>query len=231
MSQHIVITGANRGIGLGFVNHYLKQGMRVTACCRAPQHADALQRLSQQYPQLSLVRLDITVKAEMNAFIDSLVGEPIDLLINNAGDYGPKGVTFGHCDEQEWLKVMQVNAIAPIMLTQACYPLLKQSRQSKVIFISSKMGSIADNNSGGAYLYRSSKAALNAAVKSLAIDLHVDGIACAVYHPGWVQTAMGGPNALISVKDSVAGLSHCIDTLVLTGSGGFYNYDGNPLPW
>ncbi|WP_281214264.1 SDR family oxidoreductase [Shewanella insulae] len=231
MAKHVVITGANRGIGLGFVKYYLANGDIVSACCRQPAQASALIQLAESHPNLNIIQLDVTDETSVLALPRHLNDAPIDLLINNAGYYGPKGIGFGQLHAPEWQKVLAVNTIAPLMVTQTCYPMLQKATNAKVVCISSKMGSMADNQSGGSYLYRSSKAGLNAALKSLAIDLSSEEIYCVAFHPGWVQTDMGGPNALITVNEAVAQMAECIDKLDAGQSGLFLNFDGQVIPW
>ena len=156
---------------------------------------------------------------------------PIDLFINNAGVYGPRDSVFGNVDEDNWLSVLRINSIAPLLLTQLIIEYLRKGEVKKLIYVTSKMGSIDDNKGGGAYVYRSSKAALNAIVKSVAVDLSSEGFTTAVLHPGWVQTDMGGPNALINVQTSVSGMVSVIEKLSSEDSGSFLNYDGSVIPW
>ncbi|MFV7786094.1 SDR family oxidoreductase [Shewanella marisflavi] len=231
MTKHVVITGANRGIGLGFVRHYLSQGDKVSACCRQPSQASALIQLAEIYGNLNILQLDVTDDASVKALPQHLNDHTIDILINNAGYYGPKGEGVGQLHSAEWQKVLAINTIAPLMVTQICYPMIQKATDAKVVFISSKMGSMGDNQSGGSYLYRSSKAGLNAAVKSLAIDLSSEDIYCAIFHPGWVQTEMGGPNALLTVTEAVEQMTLCIEKLDSESSGKFLNYDGQVIPW
>ncbi|WP_299805100.1 SDR family oxidoreductase [uncultured Shewanella sp.] len=231
MTKHVLITGGNRGIGRAFVEHYLKAGWNVTACCRDPKKAVELSVLKSNYEQLTVLALDVTLCESMAALTEKLADTPLDLLINNAGYYGPKGVEFGSCDANEWRKVIEVNTIAPLLLTQALYQNLKLGSNTVAAFISSKVGSMEDNSSGGGYYYRSSKAALNSVVKSLSIDLKGDGIKCVALHPGWVLTAMGGPKALIDTDMSVKGMLEVIGKLTWDQSGEFYDYQGKPIPW
>ncbi|MBD1389727.1 SDR family oxidoreductase [Neiella sp. HB171785] len=229
MTQNVLITGANRGIGLEFCQQYLAAGARVFACCRTPQQATELNALANDYRQLTVLPLDIASHQQAADIVTQLNGVTLDVLINNAGIYGAKGASLEAIDAEEWLHVLHIDAIAPVLLTRTLQPLLGNG--SKVAFVSSKMGSIADNQSGGSYMYRSAKAALNAAVKSLAIDWHEHGIRIALLHPGWVKTDMGGPNALISTDQSVAGMKNVIDSLSANDNGQFINYDGAPIPW
>lgn len=229
--RHVIITGANRGIGLAFVKHYLLSGWQVSACCRDLSKALELKQLLSGDNSLNVIELDVTDPSSITRLAQAVDAQPIDLLINNAGYYGPKGVSFGHTAVEEWRRVLEVNTIAPLLLTEALYPNLKRAIRPLVAFISSKVGSMEDNTSGGGYYYRSSKAALNSVVKSLSIDLRQDGIKCVALHPGWVQTEMGGPNALIDTDTSVEGMCQVIDTLTPNQSGNFYDYQGAVIPW
>lgn len=226
-----MITGANRGIGLSFVKQYLLSGWQVTACCREPNKAQELKVLMAKYVNLKVTELNVTDASSVAKLAQAKDMQSIDLLINNAGYYGPKGVRFGHSDVEEWRRVLEVNTIAPLLLTESLYAGLKASKNPVLAFISSKVGSMEDNSSGGGYYYRSSKAALNSVVKSLSIDLKQDQIRCVALHPGWVQTEMGGPNALIDTDTSVIGMIHVIDSLELEQSGNFYDYQGQAIPW
>lgn len=222
----VLITGASRGIGLEFTRQYLARGSRVIACCRNPSSASALQAMAGQ--ALEVVGLDVSDSAAVAGLPAKLPGEHLDLFINNAGIYGDRQ-GLADADWDEWLDVMSVNVIAPLMLTRVLLPLM--AANGKLVYLSSKMGSIADNSGGGAYVYRSSKTALNQVVKSLSIDLASRGLSAAALHPGWVQTDMGGPNALIDTATSVGGLMRVIDRLDAASSGRFFNYDGQEIPW
>ncbi len=223
----VLITGANRGIGLALAQHYSRQGERVIACVRRPADAAELRRL----PDVRVHELDLSRDDSIQALKAKLMDTPISLLINNAGLYGPSPSNLQTLRRHDWQAVMDVNLFGPMLLTQALKTNLHNADQAKVIFLTSKMGSIADNSSGGCYIYRASKAALNAAVHSLAQDLIHEGIWVGLFHPGWVKTDMGGPNALIDTDTSVAALVARIDDLCLGNSGHFLNYDGTPIPW
>ena len=228
---NILITGANRGIGLEFVGQFLDRGDTVFATCREPQQADRLNLLQSANPHLKVLQLDVSQADSIARFAESLGDQAIDVFINNAGVYGPRAALFGEVTAQEWLSVFEVNTVAPLLLTQALIENIKQGSAGKLVYVTSKMGSIEDNTSGGSYIYRSSKTALNQVVKSLSVDLAADGLTAVVVHPGWVQTDMGGPNALIDTQTSVRGMISVIDNLTLQDSGKFYNYDGKPIPW
>jgi len=222
----VLITGANRGIGLEFTREYAAEGWRVHAACRDPGAARELKAVK---GDVTVHAVDVANDDSVRALAASLKGEAIDLLINNAGIL-PRD-QLGKTDTEEWLRAFHTNSIAPIHVLEAFLPHLERGGQKTAVALTSKMGSIADNSSGGSYLYRSSKAALNAAMKSAAIDLRSRGIKVAVFHPGWVRTDMGGPSAMIDTKTSVAGLRKKIAALRPDDSGGFFNYDGTPLPW
>ena len=227
----ILITGANRGIGLELSRQFAEDGWQVLACCRNPADAGQLQALSERGLAIEVHALDVTDYQQMAALSDQLANRPIDILLSNAGIYGSKGVGFGGVDAHEWRQVLEVNTIAPLMLVQAFVGQVAASQQKLVAVISSKVGSIADNSSGGSYVYRSSKTAVNQVVKSLSIDLSDRGISVISLHPGWVQTEMGGPNAEISTEQSVAGLKSILQTAGPAQSGKFIEFDGNSIPW
>jgi len=227
----VLITGTNRGIGLEFTAQCLARGDRVIATCRDVDAATDLRALGDAHESLQILPLDVASVDSMQAFLSQLGDTPIDIFINNAGVYGPKSAQFGDIDPEVWAWVLKVNSVSPLILTQLLQPNLIRGKDKKLLYLSSKMGSIDDNSGGGSYIYRSSKSALNSVVKSLAIDLAAQGFRAAVLHPGWVQTDMGGPNALIDTKTSVNGMLEVIDGLDQASSGGFFNYDGSPIAW
>ena len=227
----ILITGANRGIGLELSEQFAEDGWQVLACCRNPAEATQLQALSERGLAIELHALDVTNYAQMATLADQLANRPIDILLSNAGIYGSKGTGFGEVDAKEWRQVLEVNTIAPLMLVQAFVEQVAASQQKLVAVISSKVGSIADNSSGGSYIYRSSKTAVNQVVKSLSIDLAGRDIAVVSLHPGWVQTDMGGPNAEIGTDESVSGLKSILQSAGRAQSGQFIEFNGNSIPW
>ncbi len=230
--QSILITGANRGLGLEFCRQYAEAGWRVIATCRNPANAAALDLLSKQHDNLRLERLDVTDFAQIDVLSSRLIGENIDILLNNAGVYPDKQANgFGRLDYQAWQEGFIVNSMAPVKLAEALLPQIQRGQKKLIVSISSLMGSMADNHSGGSILYRSSKAALNSAMKSLAVDLMPQSVGVLILHPGWVLTDMGGKNALIDVKESVTGMRQQIENFTLAQSGSFLKYDGNALPW
>ena len=225
----IFITGANRGIGLSLTQQYLELGHTVYATYRDQKTAASLIAMGEQYPQLTCVPLDVTNYPAMSSLADQI--SHIDILINNAGYYGPKGYGLGNTDVDEWRRVFEVNSIAPLKLVEAMLPNLSQSAVKKIACLSSRVGSMTENTSGGGYIYRSSKAALNSVVKSLSNDLTSQGFTVLALHPGWVQTEMGGPNALINTDTSAKGLIQVIEKSGLDSSGHFLNYDGSAIAW
>lgn len=227
----VLITGTNRGIGLEFVSQFLARGDRVLATCRNVKSADSLNQLRSSNDNLDVLALDVSSTESMQAFIRQLDGVAIDVFINNAGVYGPRAANFGEIDADVWSSVLQVNSIAPLILSQMLLDNLLLGKDKKLIYLTSKMGSIDDNSGGGSYIYRSSKTALNSVVKSIAIDLAPQGFKAAVLHPGWVRTDMGGQNALIDTQTSVNGMMSVIDNLQQNQSGSFFNYDGNIISW
>lgn len=152
-------------------------------------------------------------------------------MIHNAGIYGPHGLQIGELPEQEWQKVLHVDTVAPLLMAQALHKNLKQGTAPRIAFLTSRMGSIADNGSGGSYLYRSAKAGLNAAVRSLALDWRADGIATVLLHPGWVRTRMGGETAPLGIEESVRGMIERIRETNLENSSRFVDWRGEEIPW
>lgn len=226
----VLVTGANRGLGLEFVKQYLADGWRVIACCRNPLSSSALIALTASAGgRLSVRELDVADFGQVERLSAILAGESIDVLINNAGFY-PEG-EFGQVDYADWEVAFRINTMAPMKMAECFVEQVARSQQRKIVTLSSKMGSVADNGSGGSYIYRSSKTAVNMVMKSLSIDLAGRGIAVGVLHPGWVLTDMGGPNALIDATRSVSGLRQVIAGLTLENAGRFIAYDGKEIPW
>jgi NAD(P)-dependent dehydrogenase (short-subunit alcohol dehydrogenase family) len=221
----IFITGANRGLGLAFARHYAAAGWQVIASCRTPTAATALNALA-----VEVVWLDVTDFAAIEALGQTLAARPLDLLLNNAGSYAGEQ-PFGRIDVAAWQQVLRVNCLAPIMLAQALLPSLLAGSRKQMVFLTSRMGSVSDNSGGGSYLYRSSKAALNAAVKSLSIDLAPQGISALLFHPGWVKTDMGTSRATVAIEDSIRGMTGLIERARPGQALTFQDYQGRPLPW
>lgn len=228
-TQTILISGANRGIGLEYVRQYAAQGDQLYATVRHPETADALQALAAAHPNIQVLALDVADVSAIRQLSEQLSAVTIDILISNAGIY-PESA-FGQTDVHAWLQAFQVNTLTTYYLAEAFLPQLRRANQAKLIAMTSKMGSIDDNSSGGEYIYRSSKTALNMVVKSLAIDLQEFNITVAALHPGWVRTDMGGPHGLIDTETSVQGLRQVIAGLHRGQTGQFIAYDGKTIPW
>lgn len=191
-----------------------------------------MSELAEQYPLLQIEALDVAEFSQIDAMATRLADLGIDVLLNNAGVYPDKPeLGFGRLDYSEWSRACLINSMAPVKLVEAFLPHIERGRKKLIVAVSSLMGSIADNSSGGSLLYRTSKASLNAAMKNLSIDLQQRSIGVLILHPGWVRTDMGGKNALIEVDESVAGMRKLIDTFSLDQSGRFFKYDGSHLPW
>ena len=222
-----LITGAGRGLGLEFVRQFADDGWTVLAGVREPERADDLRRID---GDVSPVPLDVADPALVAILGERLSGVPIDLLINNAGIYGPREMVLGEFDYDAWREVFEVNTLAPMRVAEAFIEHIRAGDGRKIVTVSSKLGSIGEGR-GGSYIYRSSKAAVNASMKNLAIDLKSEGFTIIVVHPGWVRTDMGGPGADIDAVESVTGLKRVIDGLTPSDTGRFFKYDGSEIPW
>ncbi|XP_034840004.1 C-signal [Maniola hyperantus] len=243
--KSVLITGANRGLGLGMVKYLTKHNKaeNIFATCRTT--SEELKSIAQEHKNLHVLHLEATNTAnfgDLSSQISKVTGnQGLNLLINNAG-VTTKFTKLNLVKAEQLLENLTINTIAPIMLTKALLPLLKQAAElnkdkpvsayrAAVINMSSVLGSIAQNDQGGFYPYRCSKAALNAASKSMSIDLKKDQILVASMHPGWVKTDMGGKNAPLDVETSVSGIFNTVNKLGEADSGKFLQYDGTELPW
>lgn len=224
----ILITGANRGIGLGLAKHAAERGYSVIGTARSPEQADELRAVASLVEQLN------TDSAESVASLaDRLAGEPIDILVNNAGIFPHECDDINDLDLDALDRVIQTNTIGPIMLTRALIPNLEQSERKSVVSITSNLGSISDASKGqmGFLGYRTSKAALNMANATMAHQLKPKGISCVVVHPGWVQTDMGGQAAPLTPDQSTSSIMDTIDRLSIEDSGRFLDYRGKEMLW
>ena len=226
-----IVTGANRGIGLEFARQLLARGDRVIATARRPEEADQLQKLTDDAgDRLEITGLDVTDEASIDA-LGTLVDErAVDVLINNAGTMDEAG-SIDDLDDELLFHDFEVNTVGPLRVVGAVLPAVERAAEPKIVNVTSKMGSIADNTSGSSYAYRISKAGLNMATRSMAIDLADRGIVAFVIHPGWVETRMGGPNALIDTETSVSNMLECIDGADEDVAGTFQEWNGNTVPW
>lgn len=229
--MRVVVTGTNRGIGLELVRQLVQRGDTVEATARNPGSATELKGLRDRAPdRLRIHALDVSDDRSVEAFASALGGEAIDLLINNAG-VGSFGDGLEDLDTQQVLHTFNVNAVGPLRVTRALLPNLRRGQRRCIAHLTSRMGSIADNGSGGSYAYRMSKAALNMASRSMAVDLAPERIISVVIHPGWVQTDMGGPGATTTPEESVRAMLRLIDGLRQEDSGKFFHTNGQLLPW
>jgi NAD(P)-dependent dehydrogenase (short-subunit alcohol dehydrogenase family) len=228
-----VVTGANRGIGLELVRQLLARGDEVEAAVRDPDHAPELAALAG--PALRVHRVEVTQPASVAALATALGDAAIDLVINCAGINGGPRQSLSALAEDLTMPTVahtyEVDAIGPLRVSVALLPHVRRGRGKKLVHITSGMGSIADNKSGGFYAYRMAKAALNMMSRSLSVDLRGDGIVSIVINPGWVKTDMGGAGANTEVGDSVRGILACIDGATLAQSGEFFDWKGGRYPW
>ncbi|MBT8125324.1 MAG: SDR family oxidoreductase [Gammaproteobacteria bacterium] len=230
--QSILITGCNRGLGLEWVRLYAQQGWQVFATCRNPNKANELHSIAKKYNNVIIYQLDVTNHNETVALAKELSVYAIDILINNAGVYLDKNnSSIGSLDYKSWEETFRVNTLGPIRVSEAFLQHITASEKRLIVNISSHMGSIADIQTTGSYYYRSSKAALNAAMKSLSIELRSKNIGVLLLHPGWVQTDLGGKNATLTTKQSVLSMHDVIEQFSIEKTGKFIRYDGFLMPW
>lgn len=226
----ILITGANRGLGLEFVRQYAETGATLFACCREPESATELQALQKQHTNIHIHSLDISKPQDIQTLAEKIQG-PIDILINNAGML-EKEEGLGNLSTDAFLQSFAINSVAPLKVTEAFTKHVAKSNRKLIVCISSSMGSIAENTSGRYYAYRTSKAALNMAMKSAAIDLASQGIKVLLLHPGWVKTRMGGPEATIEPVQSITGMRKVIENYQPRAAEViFYRFDGSIVAW
>jgi NAD(P)-dependent dehydrogenase (short-subunit alcohol dehydrogenase family) len=234
----VFITGANRGIGLEFTRQYLEKGWTVIATARKPEKAEDLNQLQNQYPEhLSIQQLDVTDHDRIDALAKELEGQPIDLLLNNAGisGYIPDQI-FGRLDYESFDQVLAVNTVAPLKMAEAFYPHVKSSNLKKIVSVSSSEGSIGgayDDESGRMYFYRSSKSALNMVMVNLAFQLKSRGIAVGLVNPGPTDTDFmrGIPFPLRSTEEAVENMIDNIEDITLDNTAAYLNYNGKTIDW
>ena len=225
----VLVTGANRGLGYEFVKQYSENGFDVLACCRNVHEAKKLKELQGISDNIKIYELDVGNIKIIKNLSQQLQNETIDVLINNAGIY--RSSTIGNINYDEWIESFKVNTIAPYQIVENFLNQIINSDLKKVVSITSKMGSIDDNTSGGSYIYRSSKTALNSMMRSLTHDLKNQGVATLTLHPGWVRTDMGGPGGWINSIESVQGMIKQIDKLTIDNSGKYLDYAGKSINW
>jgi len=229
--MNVLVTGANRGLGLEFAKQYAEDGATVFACCRDPHTAKTLRKVSDAAGgKVSLHALDVTNASAVSNLANAFGDEPVDVLINNAGIYGPKNQSADDMDFEGWAETFAINSMAPLRVAQAFHRNLKKGREKKLVTITSGMGSTA-HHPGSYFAYRASKAAVNNVMRGLAEAWKPDAIVVALIHPGWVKTDMGGRNADLEPHESIAGMRKVIAGLSPARSGKFLDYRGEELPW
>lgn len=229
--MRIVVTGANRGIGLELARRYLERGDQVEAAVRRPDAAEALGALAGPAGgRLRIHACDVSDDASVRAFAAGLGEVAVDLLINNAG-VGGRRQRLGSLDFEDIARTIGTNALGPLRVTEALLPHLRRGSARKIVHVTSGMGSIADNTSGGSHGYRMSKAALNMACRSMAVDLRGEGFTAIVVNPGWVKTDMGGPQATTPVEESARLMIELFDRIGPDQTGTFFDYRGHTWPW
>jgi NAD(P)-dependent dehydrogenase (short-subunit alcohol dehydrogenase family) len=221
----VLITGANRGIGLELAREYAAAGWRVIGTARKPDEATVLQTLGAE-----VVQLDVTDRDSVDRLAGDLRGRPIDLLINNAGIQLLMW-KLEDVDIDKYNRILAVNTVGPVRVTLALLPNLRAGNRKLIVNVTSDISSIANNTNGGFYGYRESKAALNMFTRSLAAELGAEGFICIALHPGWVKTDMGGPKAPITVQESVHGILRVVDGLSSDDNGTFLTYAGERMAW
>ncbi len=231
----VLITGSNRGIGLEFTKQYAERGWMIIATARKPEKADALNALAREYDSIIVEQLDVTDFARVDALAEKYSGSPIDLLLHNAGiSGGSDKQMFTKMDYDVFSRVLAVNTVAPLKISEAFYPHVRASRDKKIVTVSSSEGSIAGAKQARLYFYRSSKAAVNMVMVNLAVQLKRKGISVAMVNPGMTDTDFmaGLPKKMLRpTSDAVTDMMRSIDTLTLETSGSFYEYDGTVIPW
>ena len=221
----IMITGASRGLGLEFARQFYNEECRIIATCRNPKDANKLNAIG----DIDVHSLDVTEDESVAILADKLRGENIDILINNAGVIGQRD-GFGKLDYDIWAETMDTNVFGPMRVAEAFRDNVMNSKKKQMIFITSRMGSITEAVPN-AYVYRSSKAALNMAVKCLSAELEEKGLIAVLFHPGHVQTDMGGQAAPVTPQKSIEGMKNQIVALTRDDNGRFLSYDGHQIPW
>lgn len=225
----VLITGANRGIGLELARQYAGSGDDVIACVRNPDAADALKELAKQgkvrIEQMDMADFDSIARARAR-----IGDQPIDIVINNAGAVGGARQGIDDFDIDEWHKTLNVNTIAPLLVARAFKSNLAASGNGKLMNITSQLAA-STWPMGGMLIYSTTKAALSKIAQILAIDWKAEPITIALMHPGWVKTDMGGPHAQLSVEDSASGIRNVIAGLTKADSGKFYKWNGEIHPW
>lgn len=238
MTTTVLITGANRGLGLEFARQYARDGWRVLAGCR--RASEGLQQLASEFRErVEVFRLDVADHGSIEEAGRAFAGEAIDVLLNNAGVLGRVALAAGGIEHQsfrrtdydDWERIYRVNVFGPMKMAETFVEQVARSDQKKIVTLTSMLGSMGLNDIGGLYGYRGSKAAVNAIMKSMSVDLAKRDILAVAMHPGWVRTDMGGPGADIDVETSVNGVRRVIAALRADQLGVVLAYDGTVLPY
>lgn len=230
----VFITGANRGVGLALVREFLGRGFTVAAACREPGRADDLQALAAEHgDRLHVPACDVTSDDSVRRCAHCLAGvlDSLDILVNNAGIFLRGDDSMETADIDTIRRTFDTNVLGPLRVVRALLPLVRRGRMKRIAHISSKMGSVSLNSGGGSYSYRLSKAALNMLSRNLAVELAGEGIVSLALHPGWAQTAMGGPRATVPVDDAARGIAETILRAGPEQSGGLMEYTGRELSY
>lgn len=221
----VLVTGANRGLGLEFAKQLQAKGFKVIGTARKPEKAAELKASGARVEQL-----DVADQSSVEALAKSLEGVPIDILINNAGMASRADSSLQTLDFDAMVRIFEVNSLGPLRVTQALLPNLQASKHKTIVNITSRLGSI-ELSTGGLYAYRTSKTALNQINKIMSVELAPKGFTSIVIHPGWVKTDMGGADATLNIPESISGMLNVIQDLSVEDTGKFYNFDGEELPW
>ena len=237
----ILITGANRGLGLEFCQQYSQDNWRVFACCRDPDAADALDSIAvASAGRVTIHKMDTNISEEVSAVAAELQGESIDILINNAGVADSYGIgvfegkddpDLNNYDMEGWQEVLNTNVISPGRVSGAFAEHVATSEKKLIVMMASGLSSIANTWQGGRYAYRTSKAALNMLMRGIGAWLEPRGVTVVSIAPGWTRTELGGPNANNSVEEAISGVRSVIERLSLEDTGSYWNFDGQRLPW
>ena len=231
--ERVLVSGANRGIGLEFVRQWLQRGdVRVFATARRPQQATELNALA--CPRLTILPMDVRAPESIRAAVAAVAADldGLDLLVNNAAIKPPDHEeALATLDADSMLRTLQVNCVGPLLLARECAPLLRRGARPRIVNISSGLGSLTRKQSGGGYAYGASKAALNMVTRGLAADLGPAGVTVISLHPGWVRTAMGGWNATLPAADSVRDMLERIAALTPAHNGTSLDHEGHTVPW
>ncbi|NHK32067.1 MAG: SDR family oxidoreductase [Asgard group archaeon] len=233
----ILVTGSSRGLGLEFVKQFLERGNTVIATCRNPDKAVFLKEFQTKFPSsLTIIQLDVTDEGLRNKAFEQIKRDfdNLNILINNAGIISGDGKNlyhFGDVYKEDFMKVLQINSLAPLLMSEKFFPLLENGSNSKIINISSLNGCITKRAAKGKYSYCTSKAALNMISKILSNDLLEKEIAVIALHPGWIKTDMGGPNAPMELVESISLIIDFIERIDISDTGKFLDWKGNELPW